>query len=174
MGEERNGSPASARSQRRLRTVAGPLTGNDFILQAHNVIGRSGEANIQLADKRCSREHAVLLEQASGEFIVIDLGSSNGTCVGDETVKRRALHLGDEIRIGDTILVYEEIECRDSENVLDRVRLLSGRAQESTMVSPEDAPVLPSCRHPEHEEAIANGWRHCPQCGATASRRFDG
>jgi FHA domain len=68
-------------------------------------IGRKPENDIAIEwDKAVSRRHAEL-ELVAGSWFVSDLDSQNGTFVnGAKLDRKRALHSGDELRIGDTTL----------------------------------------------------------------------
>jgi hypothetical protein len=70
-------------------------------------VGKSRSNDVVIADDPlASRMHAVL-ERLTGGWCVQDLGSHNGTLVNGERIwAQRALHAGDEIRIGRTRLVY--------------------------------------------------------------------
>jgi pSer/pThr/pTyr-binding forkhead associated (FHA) protein len=69
-------------------------------------LGTSPQNDLTLEDEMASRLHAVLEHYASG-WAIRDLGSRNGTYVnGERLVGERALRPGDEIRVGDTRLVY--------------------------------------------------------------------
>jgi predicted component of type VI protein secretion system len=58
-------------------------------------------------DRRVSRLHAVL-ERIGGRWCVRDLDSRNGTFVnGARVVSERPLRSGDEIRIGDTLILFQ-------------------------------------------------------------------
>ncbi len=63
------------------------------------VIGRDPACGICLQDAQVSWQHAVLSE-ADGACIVEDLGSSNGTFVGAQRIRRQVLNAGEIIRIG--------------------------------------------------------------------------
>jgi diguanylate cyclase (GGDEF)-like protein len=63
------------------------------------VLGRSEDAGVVLDDDGISRHHAMVLAEGSSATLQ-DLGSRNGTWVGDEKVTRRALVDGDRIRLG--------------------------------------------------------------------------
>jgi hypothetical protein len=70
-------------------------------------LGRGSSNDIILQDSQVSRQHAELSQQGD-QFVIRDLGSTNGTYVNDErVVGSRPLRPGDRIRIGDTILAYE-------------------------------------------------------------------
>ncbi|MFO0924913.1 MAG: sigma 54-interacting transcriptional regulator [Pirellulales bacterium] len=63
------------------------------------VIGRASQNPIVVADERCSRNHAEI-RNASGRWVVRDLGSRNGTLVNGTTISGEV-----ELQEGDTIQV---------------------------------------------------------------------
>lgn len=72
-------------------------------------IGRGETCELQLDDKEVSRRHARLLVE--GPLAVIeDLGSGNGTFVGDEKVSARPLQAGDVIEIVPFTLTVRPVE----------------------------------------------------------------
>jgi hypothetical protein len=75
-------------------------------------IGRAPDNGLVLADSRASRHHARLYGR-SGALVLTDLGSTNGSWVNDRRIDEMALGEGDQIRIGDTILVVESVEPID-------------------------------------------------------------
>lgn len=79
----------------------------DFELPAKPLtIGRSPQADLQIADERISRIHCgIRFENAT--FIVKDLGSTNGTWVNDVRIQEARLRFGDVIRVGHTMLAFE-------------------------------------------------------------------
>jgi sulfate permease, SulP family len=71
-----------------------------FTLHGGNLtIGRDPDSGICLQDTQVSWQHAVLSE-AGGTCFIEDLGSSNGTFVGAERVRRQVLNPGEIVRIG--------------------------------------------------------------------------
>ncbi len=68
-------------------------------------IGRESSNSLVLPDRRVSRHHACVFPQGEG-FIIEDLNSVNGTIVNNHHTSRHALHLGDEIMLGSTVLQY--------------------------------------------------------------------
>ena len=62
-------------------------------------IGRHHTNDIQLRSNRVSNYHVEILNEADALFIR-DMGSTNGTYVNDESVRRQRLQTGDRIRIG--------------------------------------------------------------------------
>ena len=70
------------------------------------VIGRMPECDVPLSDPNVSRRHAEVRRQGTG-FVVVDLGSTNGTRVNGAQVKERLLNNGDEITVGASKLRFE-------------------------------------------------------------------
>lgn len=69
-------------------------------------IGRTSECDIVLPDdEKVSRVHARLDWDGAG-WVLVDLGSTNGTLVNGERIKEKRLSAGDVIEIGDTQLRY--------------------------------------------------------------------
>jgi hypothetical protein len=82
-------------------------TGDRFTLAQHPIsVGRRPESNIVLADPNVSRNHAEIRPQGDG-FMLIDLGSTNGSKVNGVRVAQRLLQDGDEISFGNTKMRFE-------------------------------------------------------------------
>lgn len=88
-----------------LVITEGPLTGLEHPLTASPVLlGRAQEATIVLEDDYSSGRHARLFPQGTRWFIE-DLGSTNGTFLGDAQLTRaQPVELGQKIRIGKTVM----------------------------------------------------------------------
>jgi adenylate cyclase len=72
-------------------------------------IGRDKNNNIVLTDLLVSRNHAMVRRLGSGDYYVIDSGSSNGTSVnGGRVSTPTRLRNGDRIAIGLTEFVFEQ------------------------------------------------------------------
>jgi hypothetical protein len=69
------------------------------------IIGRLGDSDVVLSDPGVSRRHAEI-RQEDGEWIIADLGSTNGTMVNEATIGERALQEGDRITIGRHVLEF--------------------------------------------------------------------
>ena len=50
-----------------------------------------------------SRRHAIVLLQSDGQFLITDLGSTNGTFVNDVRVESSVLADGDHVRFGNSV-----------------------------------------------------------------------
>jgi Protein of unknown function (DUF3662)/FHA domain len=68
-------------------------------------IGRLPESDVQIADPGASRQHARILRRDDG-FVLVDLGSTNGTLVNGELANERRLEDGDRITIGNAELEF--------------------------------------------------------------------
>ncbi|MGY1706344.1 FtsK/SpoIIIE domain-containing protein [Geodermatophilus sp. SYSU D00697] len=89
-----------------LHVVGGPDAGTTLPLaRGRHVVGRGGGARIELADPDVSRRH-VLVEVGAGDLAVTDLGSTNGSRLGDEALgdTPRSWSTGTVLRIGATTL----------------------------------------------------------------------
>lgn len=69
------------------------------IQQSETIIGRSADAHLVLNDPSVSRRHARILRE-NNEFVLEDLGSSNGTHVDDVPVLYSVLKAGDLVQLG--------------------------------------------------------------------------
>ena len=70
-------------------------------------VGRQHDCTIVLADPNVSRHHAEVRPSGDG-FVVVDLGSTNGTKVNGATDRRApAADDGDEVRFGNTVMHFE-------------------------------------------------------------------
>jgi hypothetical protein len=70
------------------------------------VLGRNSDCTVALADPRASRRHAEIRASADG-FLIVDLGSMNGTKVNGVPVREQLLHDGDQIAVGATVMRFE-------------------------------------------------------------------
>src|SRR6202043_3888529 len=71
-------------------------------------IGRVAENDLQLADEKVSRHHAVIELRDAGHALLRDLGSSNGTFVNGRRLSGPyVLTGGEHLRLGDQQLRFE-------------------------------------------------------------------
>jgi hypothetical protein len=69
-------------------------------------IGRLSDCTVPVADPQVSRRHAEVRPELEG-YVVVDLGSLNGTTVNGEPVATRLLEDGDEIGVGPATIRFE-------------------------------------------------------------------
>jgi FHA domain len=91
----------------RVATGAGLRAGSAYDLSEGALLGRGDGADIRLEDAFASTRHARLVPQ--GDVIVLeDLGSTNGTYLNGEPLRGpQPLHVGDQIKIGDSEFRFE-------------------------------------------------------------------
>jgi DNA-binding NtrC family response regulator/pSer/pThr/pTyr-binding forkhead associated (FHA) protein len=93
----------------KIVAVFGPCRGVVRDIEAGLLVGRSAEAGLQLIDEKVSREHC-RIGPREGAFAIEDLGSRNGTYVnGAKLDGAHPLKAGDEIGVGESVLVYEPV-----------------------------------------------------------------
>ena len=85
----------------------------DFPLGDLTTMGRHPSNTIRLVDREVSKEHANI-ERMGRDFILRDLGSSNGTFVNGRRVAELRLRDGDEITLGASKLVFHIGEASGS------------------------------------------------------------
>ena len=79
-----------------------------LLLRDRTRIGRDADNHIVLDDERVSAHHA-LISVRDGVYFLEDLGSTNGTFIGDDServMKSRPLSDGDQLRIGGVSLAF--------------------------------------------------------------------
>ncbi len=90
----------------RLIVIKGADEGRQFDLTEAAVgVGRDASNAIRLHDTEVSRRHAEF-RQAAGGYRLFDIGSANGTYVNNRAVEEAALQPGDQIQLGQSVLVY--------------------------------------------------------------------
>ena len=91
----------------RVRVREGKAAAYDFDLKNKvTVIGRGTDTDLRLTDQSVSRRHAEI--RVAGDATMLnDLQSTNGTTVNGTAVTTKALADGDEIRLGETTIVYQ-------------------------------------------------------------------
>ncbi len=74
-----------------LMVASGPNRGARYKLVGGRItIGRDPSKNIFLSDPKVSRNHAELVRR-NGSFLLVDLGSTNGTFVNGHAVRQQKL-----------------------------------------------------------------------------------
>jgi len=92
-------------SQLALRFISGKYQGGEFPLGENKeiIIGRSSDLDMVLVEDMVSRRHA-RIACSEADISIEDLGSTNGTFVNGEKIKRANLKEGDRVLIGTSIL----------------------------------------------------------------------
>ncbi len=119
-----------------LFVIQGADQGKRFDLTGRPMaMGRDGSNPIRLHDNEVSRRHAEVRSTSSGGFLVVDLGSANGTFVNDRAIDQSPIKTGDQLRVGQTVMLFNEGGAAPDRDLTARVDLL-GKA------SPEDRSAI--------------------------------
>ncbi|MEU6443888.1 FHA domain-containing protein [Streptomyces sp. NPDC047046] len=99
-GRQRRGAPT------KLIISEGSLTGTTVALQGQTItLGRAHDSTIVLDDDYASSRHARIYPDRDGQWIVEDLGSTNGTYLDRNRLTTPVpVPLGAPIRIGKTVI----------------------------------------------------------------------
>jgi len=101
----KRGSPASALVSTRAIVS---LDDRRYVLEGPKAtIGRSKDADCVLRDPNVSRRHAELRQADSGDWEIVDLGSTNGVKVNGRRVSSSRLRPGDEVTVGTTTFLFD-------------------------------------------------------------------
>lgn len=95
----------------RLIVKRGPNREQIYSITSDDVsLGRSSSCTIPIPDPEVSRRHATIRLEKN-DYVLQDWGSTNGTFVNDQRIRGRVtLYNGDEIRLGDTIVLQFQTE----------------------------------------------------------------
>jgi len=109
-----------------LIVIAGTGVGKMFKLSGGEIkIGRHPSCEIILDDDGVSRQHSKLLRTRTGDLVVIDLKSTNGTYANGVRVQEHTLRDGDKIQIGKTTILkfsyQDDIEERYQKELYNSV-----------------------------------------------------
>ncbi len=130
-----------------IHIIQGPDKGRTFDLsESGTAVGRQ-DADVELTDNTVSRQH-LRLARDSGTWMLSDLGSANGTYLNGVRLKRPvALHPGDQIRCGRTLLVFTQTgqvgDALGGVDVDENGKLVDA-AIVATVPSNEDSVIIPT------------------------------
>lgn len=150
--------PKLCRADRSTLTVlTGIDAGKTYDLGPMTTLGRDLRADIVLDDDAVSRFHARITRLAEGGFLLEDLGSTNGTFMDADPVKRAALTPGARVHLGPHIALrfaatdetedtmqrrLYEASTRDAlTGVLNRAALMERLAAEVAFTRRSGAPI---------------------------------
>jgi signal transduction histidine kinase/pSer/pThr/pTyr-binding forkhead associated (FHA) protein len=87
-------------------------------------LGRDATNAIRLHDHEVSRRHAEVRRDGDGDgYRVVDVGSANGTYLNGQAIEQAALKPGDQVRLGQTVMLFDATPPSVRE-LTDRVDLL--------------------------------------------------
>lgn len=106
-----------------MRRLIVRLTGDDVreqsLRQGHTLIGRSRLCDVRINSPTVSRHHALINYSGEGAMLV-DLGSTNGTCVDGYQISAHTLEPGETISVGNCnieYIVYDELQTEIQKSV---------------------------------------------------------
>jgi NHLM bacteriocin system ABC transporter ATP-binding protein len=89
-----------------VESVNPAAVGKEFNISTSSaILGRAEECDVVVLDSSVSRRHAKI-EKTAGGFMLVDVGSANGTWIGDRRVKEHLLDQGDRFRVGGTVIEF--------------------------------------------------------------------
>ena len=121
-----------------LIVTEGPSAGERFQLARHRLvlIGRDDDCTFQLMDERVSRRHCQIRMNADdGRHYVIDRESRNGVLLNGGRIEagvETLLQGGDELQIGNSLLVYDDGDSDDVLSAEELERLRRDRVRRQT------------------------------------------
>lgn len=93
-----------------IQTIDGVVTNKFDIGTAPLTFGRTTDNQVQIDDLAVSNEHARIIFETSSEakdvYFLEDLGSTNGSFINEEKIKKQQLHHKDNIRIGWNVFTF--------------------------------------------------------------------
>lgn len=127
-----------------FKFISGKYQGGEYPLpdDGEILIGRASDVDLVLVEDMVSRKHAKLVA-TGGALVITDLGSTNGTFVNGEKIKRAELKRSDRILIGTSILkvidaaelTLDESAREDRTAVKEMMTALGNRASETSTMS---------------------------------------
>jgi signal transduction histidine kinase len=113
-----------------LFIIKGADQGKRFELKAKVVgLGRDATNPIRIHDNEVSRRHAEV-RRVEDAFQLVDLQSANGTYLNDEPVDQVTIRSGDQVRLGQTVFLFQDSVDEAGRELTARVDML-GRASPS-------------------------------------------
>jgi len=100
-----------------------------------NVIGRAEALPMQILDDMVSRKHLrIWYDEKTNEHSAEDMNSKHGVIINNRKINEiTTLREGDQIRIGQTTLLYTDKDFDDSESALSHFKKI-GERQRPTMI----------------------------------------
>jgi pSer/pThr/pTyr-binding forkhead associated (FHA) protein len=112
--------------------TSGEQTGDYYPLgQRTNVVGRAESLSIQILDDLVSRKHLqIRYDKEHGHYFALDMKSKHGVFVNTRKITDEVVLVdGDEIQIGQTMLMFTEKDFDDRESALSHFKKVGERSR---------------------------------------------
>lgn len=125
-------------------------------------LGRGADATLVLHDTWLSRQHVRIslvatAKRGKGPWLLEDLGTRNGTFINGRRVERALLQLGDTIRIGATLFVFDQGVLGDqADGIVGLSLAISQIRQQIRDLARTDRPVHVTGESGVGKEVVAN------------------
>ncbi len=87
-------------------------------------VGRDTANDVQIHDTEVSRRHAEL-RRSGLSYLLVDLGSSNGTFVNGRRITTHSLSSGDQVQVGGTQLLYTATPSGAESDVAQKIDIIA-------------------------------------------------
>jgi signal transduction histidine kinase len=147
-----------------LIVIKGADEGKQFELSGKPMgVGRDAANRIRLHDTEVSRRHAEFVPTPDG-YRLLDVGSANGTFVNGQSVRDVLLQPGDQVQIGQSVLVYSagpregSYEPAAHADLAEHIRLITRQDLELPSAIVESIGEAEGSRILAHPEQVEGPW----------------
>ena len=115
-----------------LVVASGSAKGEYYPLgQRTTVSGRDEAVPVQIVDEYVSRKHMqIRFERADGRYYALDMRSKHGVFINKQKIAdETALSESDEIRVGETLLLFTEKDFDDRESAMRHFKKVGERGR---------------------------------------------
>ncbi len=142
-----------------LFVIQGADQGKRFELESRAVaLGRENSNPIRLHDTEVSRRHAEVRQDDESTFLVVDLGSANGTFVNGRQIDQAPIRSGDRLQVGQTVMLFSEGPATSSDRELaSKVNMLGPASPDDRSAILRSMPAGDGSRVLEAPD-VAAGW----------------
>ncbi len=138
--------------------------------------GRSDMSDIVIPDGKASRIHCKV-QNAGSAVEVFDLNSSNGTYCNQRRIERQSLKPGDEVMLGETILIFEvapatEADIQPPTGSQPQQQTPQAASRSPVQAPPQDDTAMPAAKAGKPTDAsFVRTHRFCAKCGRVIPKK---
>ena len=121
------------------------------LTEAITTLGRKSKSDVFLTDQSVSRDHAEIIALEDGGYEIHDVGAKHPIMVNGKIISRHRLRDGDEIKLGDSILIFRSKEPCSAAQVeflapedmsLEALEVASVDAKKTALFSADDLDLI--------------------------------